>query len=84
MEGSRGGDRSVRMSVQRKQVTVESGTSLSYPGILLIGFEDEEPVCERWVPFGDEPTEEDDERLIEELRGAMLWQQHRPSSWCGA
>ena len=74
------------MSVQHKQVTVEApdGTqvSVSYPGILLVGYEGDTPVGERWIPFGDNPTEEDDERLIEALRRALLWQQHEPTPGC--
>ena len=88
MQGSGGGDRSVKMSVERKQVTVESPdgrqVSVSYPGILLVGYDGDTAVCERWVPFGEDPTEEDDERLIQALHAALLWQQHEPSPWCEA
>lgn len=86
MQGAGGGDRWVRVTVHLRQVSVDSGdgrvVSLSYPGILLTGFEDGEKVCERWVPFGADPTEEDDERLIQALHGALMWQEHQPSSWC--
>lgn len=78
-------DRAVRVKVHLKQVTVRSGgrqVSLSYPGILLAGFEDGKQVCERWVPFGDDPSEEDDERLVEALHDALLWQEHDPSHRC--
>ncbi|HJQ47310.1 MAG TPA: hypothetical protein VJ870_13495 [Amycolatopsis sp.] len=74
------------MSVQYKQVTVESPdgsrVSVSYPGILLVGYEDGVEVGERWIPFGENPTHEDDERLIEALRRALLWQHHEPTPGC--
>ncbi|HVW41531.1 MAG TPA: hypothetical protein VHC18_09295 [Amycolatopsis sp.] len=74
------------MSIQHKQVTVEGpdGTqvSVTYPGILLVGYEDDVPVGERWIPFGEDPTEEDDERLIEALHTALLWQQHEATPEC--
>ena len=76
----------MRMSVQHKQVTVDAsdGTqvSVSYPGILLVGYEGGVEVCERWIPFGEDPTEEDDERLIEALHTALLWQQGEPTPEC--
>jgi hypothetical protein len=78
-------DRAVRVEVHLKRVAVDAGgrkIPLSYPGILLTGFEDGKQVCERWVPFGDDPSEEDDERLIEALHHALLWQEHEPSLWC--
>ncbi|MTD52694.1 hypothetical protein [Amycolatopsis pithecellobii] len=71
-------ERAVHVAVQLRQVTVDAGdreVSLSYPGILLTGYEDGEQVWERWVPFGEDPSEEDDERLIEELHRALLWRQ---------
>lgn len=77
--------RAVQMKVHLRRVTVVSGgrqVFLSYPGILLTGCEDGKQVCERWVPFGDDPSEEDDERLIEALHHALLWQEHEPSLWC--
>jgi hypothetical protein len=78
MDGSTGADRWVQVSLHRERVTVESAdgrrVSLSYPGILLTGFEDERKVCQRWVPLGAEASETDDERLIEALRTALLWQ----------
>lgn len=78
-------DRAVHVKVHLRQVTVRSGgreVSLSYPGILLTGFEDGKQVCERWVPFGDDPSEEDDERLVEALHHALLWQEHQSSHQC--
>ncbi|HVV12934.1 hypothetical protein [Amycolatopsis sp.] len=74
------------MSVHCRQVRVETGdgrrVSLSYPGILLTGFEDGNQVFERWVPFGAEPTEEDDERLVEALHEALVWQERPSGSGC--
>jgi hypothetical protein len=78
-------DRAVHVEVRVRQVTVNSDSepvSLSYPGILLTGFEDGQQVCERWVPFGDDPSDEDDERLVQALHHALLWQEHEPSLWC--
>ena len=86
MQGSGGGDRSIRLVTSRRPVTsmrdaVGPGTlSVSYPGILLVGYAGSTPVCRRWVPFGEEPTEDEDEGLIDALREAMLWQQHLPCS----
>ncbi|GAA4669611.1 MULTISPECIES: hypothetical protein [Amycolatopsis] len=71
-------ERAVRVAVHLKRVTVDSGgcpVSLAYPGILLTGYEDGRQVRERWVPFGDDPSEEDDERLVEALHHAVLWQE---------
>ncbi|TNC24573.1 hypothetical protein [Amycolatopsis alkalitolerans] len=72
-------DRAVHVTVQLRQVTVNAGdreVSLSYPGILLTGIEDGEQVWQRWVPFGEDPSEEDDERLLAAMHRALLWQQH--------
>lgn len=79
-------ERAVSVEVHLRCVTVDiagQAVSLSYPGILLTGFEDGKRVCERWVPFGDDPTEEDDERLLQALHRAVLWQDHEPSVRCG-
>jgi hypothetical protein len=35
-------------------------------------------ISERWLPLGVDPSEADDERLIEQLREALLWQAGRP------
>ncbi|MFG1644523.1 hypothetical protein ACGFMK_29920 [Amycolatopsis sp. NPDC049252] len=44
-----------------------------YLGILLERKHDGAPVDETWLPMGDEPSEEDDERLIAALHEAWLW-----------
>lgn len=78
-------ERAVHVEVHLKRVTVEVDgrlVSLSYPGILLTGYEDGERVGERWVPFGDDPSEEDDERLVQALHQALRWQNHEESSGC--
>ncbi|WP_176968985.1 hypothetical protein [Amycolatopsis xylanica] len=33
-------------------------------------------VAEKWLPQSEDPTERDDESLIEALRDAMLWSDH--------
>jgi hypothetical protein len=59
--------------------TAESGElSMSYPGIVICSYDEGRLVGERWIPLGVEPSEEDDEVLIEQLRAAMLWQARRP------
>jgi hypothetical protein len=86
MHGGNGRDRRVRIDVHWRRISVDSAghgqASLSYPGVLLTGYENGEKVCERWVPLGPEPSEADDERLIQALHGAWLWQHHQPSPWC--
>ncbi|GAB2975720.1 hypothetical protein LWP59_31985 [Amycolatopsis acidiphila] len=77
-------ERAVHVEVQLRHVTVDAGgtpVSFSYPGILLTGSEDGEQVCERWVPFGDDPSDEDDERLVQALHQALLWQGHELRLW---
>ncbi|MDQ0379552.1 hypothetical protein [Amycolatopsis thermophila] len=76
MDGSRG-VRRVRVGMQLRRVRVDrpggETVALCYPGMLLTCYEDARKVCERWVPLGAEPTEEDDERLIDALHAAMVW-----------
>jgi hypothetical protein len=55
-----------------------AGLSMSYPGIVISNYDEDRLVGERWIPLGVEPSEEDDEVLIEQLRAAMLWQARRP------
>ncbi|WP_116206026.1 hypothetical protein [Amycolatopsis circi] len=52
----------------------EDELTVSYPGILISSYDDGELVEERWIPLGAEPSEEDDEALIEQLRAALWWQ----------
>jgi hypothetical protein len=44
-----------------------------YLGIVLERRHDGAPVDETWLPMGDNPSEEDDERLIAALHEAWLW-----------
>ncbi|NIH87568.1 hypothetical protein [Amycolatopsis granulosa] len=66
------------MRLRRVEVAGPDGEplSLSYPGLLLTGYEDGREVCRRWVPLGRDPSFADDERLIEALHAATLWQNH--------
>ncbi|MGW3964833.1 hypothetical protein ACWED2_33800 [Amycolatopsis sp. NPDC005003] len=52
--------------------------SLSYSGIVISSYDRGEKVSERWIPLGVDPSEADDERLIGQLREALLWQAGRP------
>ncbi|HET6499391.1 MAG TPA: hypothetical protein VFG87_01400 [Amycolatopsis sp.] len=50
---------------------------LSYPGLLLTGYEGDRRAYERWVPLGSESsesTQSDDERLVQALAEALRWQ----------
>lgn len=79
MGGSRG-VRQVRVTMQLRRVDVDGPdgepVSLSYPGMLLTGYEDGRKVCEHWIPLGAEPSVADDERLIDVLHAAMEWQNY--------
>lgn len=57
--------------------------SLSYSGIVITSYECGHMVGERWLPLGVDPSEADDERLIEQLREALLWQARRPPKAAG-
>jgi hypothetical protein len=76
--GSEVAMRSVRITTHRRRVTVEEPggecLSLSYPGVLLTGYEDGRKAYEKWVPFGADASESDDEKLIEALQEALRWQ----------
>ncbi|HKS43604.1 MAG TPA: hypothetical protein VJT49_00550 [Amycolatopsis sp.] len=78
MDGSQRAERSVRVTLHCQRVTVElpdgKRATLSYPGVLLAAYEDGEKVHEKWVPLGAESSQADDERLIEALHEAFLWQ----------
>ena len=52
--------------------------SLSYSGIVITSYDQGAKISERWIPLGVDPSEADDERLIEQLREALLWQAGRP------
>ncbi|WP_191248391.1 hypothetical protein [Amycolatopsis deserti] len=75
-----GGKRQVRVAMHLRRVDVDGPdgepVTLSYPGMLLTGYEDGCKVCERWIPLGGEPSVADDEVLIDALHAAMLWQNH--------
>ncbi|MET7996672.1 hypothetical protein ABZU76_37895 [Amycolatopsis sp. NPDC005232] len=79
----------VSVRLQHRQVRVdepcctgecrgECSADLSYDGIVISNYDEGALVSERWIPLGAEPSEEDDEVLIEQLRAAMLWQARRP------
>ncbi|GAA4529698.1 hypothetical protein [Amycolatopsis samaneae] len=57
--------------------------TVSYAGIVITGYEAGQKVSERWIPLGSDPSEEDDEYLIEQLREALLWQAGRPPQAAG-
>jgi hypothetical protein len=80
MDGSRGA-RQVRVAMHLRHVRVDGPDGrpvvLSYPGMLLSCYEDDRKVCEKWIPLGADPTEEDDELLITALHAAMLWRNHQ-------
>jgi len=50
-----------------------SEEEFEYLGIVLERKHDGAPVDETWLPMGDNPSEEDDERLIAALHEAWLW-----------
>ncbi|WP_328456944.1 MULTISPECIES: hypothetical protein [unclassified Amycolatopsis] len=50
-----------------------AGEQFEYPGIVLRRESDGAPPEETWLPMGDEPSDEDDERLIAALHDAWLW-----------
>lgn len=57
--------------------------SLSYSGIVITSYSEGQKISERWIPLGVDPSEADDERLIEQLRDALLWQAGRPPQAAG-
>jgi hypothetical protein len=52
--------------------------SVSYSGIVITSYDEGDKISERWIPLGIDPSEADDEELIEQLREALLWQAGRP------
>ncbi|HWD01697.1 MAG TPA: hypothetical protein VG674_04460 [Amycolatopsis sp.] len=76
------GGRWVSVRLQRRHVHVDDpgcadpGRTMSYDGIVIGNYDRGELVSERWIPLGADPSEEDDEVLIEQLRAALLWQAH--------
>jgi hypothetical protein len=84
MNSSDGGDpvshdgRWVGVTLEHRQVCLdadEASNELSYAGILITHYDSSEKVSEAWVPLGVDPSEADDEQLIQQLRGALLWQE---------
>ena len=76
--------RRVDVAAQPRHVTLGDGQGddtaeqapaeeFEYLGILLERKHDGAPVDETWLPMGDDPSEEDDERLIAALHEAWLW-----------
>lgn len=47
---------------------------MSYSGILISQYDCGIQVSEAWLPLGVDPSEADDEELIQRLRDALLWQ----------
>ncbi|WP_158886948.1 hypothetical protein [Amycolatopsis anabasis] len=68
----------VQILLRCREIDVEvpggNRETLCYPGVLLISYDHDRKVAETWLPIGSEPTENDDERLIQHLHRALLWQ----------
>ncbi|MEA5362831.1 hypothetical protein VA596_25075 [Amycolatopsis sp., V23-08] len=56
-----------------EQAPAEKAEEFEYLGILVERKHDGAPAGETWLPMGDDPSEEDDERLIAALHEAWLW-----------
>jgi hypothetical protein len=72
--------RRVDVAAQPRSVSLGEGAAepapeeeFEYLGIVLERKHDGAPVGETWLPMGDNPSEEDDERLIAALHEAWLW-----------
>ncbi|MDT7798762.1 MAG: hypothetical protein QOI78_2195 [Actinomycetota bacterium] len=72
--------RRVDVAAQPRRVSLGDGEpeqapeeEFEYLGILLERKHDGAPVEQTWLPMGEDPSEEDDERLIAALHGAWLW-----------
>jgi hypothetical protein len=72
----------VGVTLEHRQVCFdaaeEEADGMSYAGILITHYDSSEKVSEAWVPLGVDPSEADDEELIQQLRGALLWQEGQP------
>jgi hypothetical protein len=68
----------VTVALQHRQVCLgtadDRDSALSYAGIMIVHYAAGQKVSEIWVPLGTDPSEADDEELIQRLRGALLWQ----------
>jgi len=62
---------------------VADDQSVTYSGIVITSYDGGRKVSERWIPLGIDPSEADDEALIEQLREALLWQAGRPPQAAG-
>ncbi|UOZ03225.1 hypothetical protein [Amycolatopsis sp. WQ 127309] len=67
--------RRVDVAAQPRHVSLDPDpdAEFEYTGIVLRRELDGAPAEETWLPVGDEPSEEDDERLIAALHDAWLW-----------
>lgn len=69
------------MRLQQRDVRIQSYAEdecVSYAGIVIASFENGIKVGEHWIPLGVDPSEADDEQLIQQLRDALIWQARRP------
>ncbi|WP_181771475.1 hypothetical protein [Amycolatopsis pittospori] len=76
----------VSVRLQHRDVRIESDVDdecVSYAGIVITSFENGTKVGERWIPLGVDPSEADDEQLIQQLRDALIWQARRPPKAAG-
>ncbi|WP_409496373.1 hypothetical protein [Amycolatopsis sp. cmx-11-12] len=71
----------VSVRLQHRDVLIQGDIGderVSYAGIVITNFENGTEVGERWIPLGVDPSEADDEQLIQQLRDALIWQARRP------
>ncbi|EMD21905.1 hypothetical protein [Amycolatopsis azurea] len=76
----------VSVRLQHRDVRIQGDTGdecVSYAGIVITSFENGAEVGERWIPLGGDPSEADDEQLIQQLRDALIWQARRPPKAAG-
>ncbi|MFC3450905.1 hypothetical protein [Amycolatopsis speibonae] len=76
----------VSVRLQHRDVRMQgdiADESVSYAGIVITSFENGTEVGERWIPLGVDPSEADDEQLIQQLRDALIWQARRPPQAAG-
>ncbi|WP_190820293.1 hypothetical protein [Saccharopolyspora pogona] len=67
------GLRAVDLTLSTRTVDL-GGELLAYPGMLITRTVNGRPVAEEWLPVGDDPTEADDEHVIQRLHAALCWQ----------
>ncbi|WP_414941128.1 hypothetical protein [Amycolatopsis sp. cmx-11-51] len=76
----------VSVRLQHRDVLIRGDIAderVSYAGIVITSFENGIEVGERWIPLGVDPSEADDEQLIQQLRDALIWQARRPPQAAG-